>query len=160
MLAEHNNNKGIYKEDSHSDPSPPPILPRNFKILKSSYKRHVTSLSEQLTVNYYIQRSELSAFLQLLFTDSSSCSAPATIAKDVDELPPTHPLSATTAADHLIPRTEIFTNLPLLGIRTPSGAMDPKNYLLQLQQGGAASATLLFAFLSSNYDSCTSVKIY
>ncbi|GBN23744.1 hypothetical protein AVEN_224657-1 [Araneus ventricosus] len=75
--------------------------------MKSSSKRHATSLSEQLTVKYHIQRSEFSAQQQLLFTGASSCCAPATIPQDPDRLPPTHPLPPTTAAaDHLIPRTE------------------------------------------------------
>ncbi|GBO19319.1 hypothetical protein AVEN_183259-2-1, partial [Araneus ventricosus] len=87
---------------------PSPILPRNFKILKSSFKRHATSLSEQLTVKYHIQTPEFSAQQRLLFTDSISCSAPATIPQDPDGLPPTHPLPPTKAADHLIPRTEII----------------------------------------------------
>ncbi|GBN84514.1 hypothetical protein AVEN_83764-1 [Araneus ventricosus] len=45
---------------------------------------------------------------QLLFTGASSCSAPTTTPQDPDELPPTQPLPPTTAADHLIPRTEII----------------------------------------------------
>ncbi|GBO09352.1 hypothetical protein AVEN_250338-1 [Araneus ventricosus] len=84
------------------------FFPKNFKILKSSSKRHVTSLSEQLTKNYHIQRYEFSQQQQLLFTGTSSCIAPATIPQDPDGLPPTQPLPPTTAADHLIPRTEII----------------------------------------------------
>ncbi|GBN90320.1 hypothetical protein AVEN_82543-1 [Araneus ventricosus] len=87
---------------------PRPIFPRNFKVLKSIAKRHATSVSEQLTENYHIQRYEFSQQQQLLFICTSSCSAPATIALDPDGLPPTHPLPPTTAADHLIPRTEII----------------------------------------------------
>ncbi|GBO43507.1 hypothetical protein AVEN_41641-1, partial [Araneus ventricosus] len=34
--------------------------------------------------------------------------APATIPRDPDGLPPTQPLPPTSAADHLIPRTEII----------------------------------------------------
>ncbi|GBN98908.1 hypothetical protein AVEN_274721-1 [Araneus ventricosus] len=86
--------------------APRSILRRNLKILKSSSKRHVTSLSEQLSLKYHIQRSDFSAQQQLLFTGTSSCSASATIPQDPDGLPPTHPLPPTTAADHLIPRTE------------------------------------------------------
>ncbi|GBO16952.1 hypothetical protein AVEN_115738-1, partial [Araneus ventricosus] len=51
--------------------------------------------------------SEFSAQQQLLFTGISSCSAPATTPQEPDGLPPTHPLPPTTAADYLIPRTEI-----------------------------------------------------
>ncbi|GBO00373.1 hypothetical protein AVEN_198403-1 [Araneus ventricosus] len=87
--------------------APRPILPKNFKILKSDSKRHVTSLSEQLTVKYHIQRSEFSARQQPLFTGTCSCSTPATNPQDPDGLPPTHPLPPTTAADDIIPRTEI-----------------------------------------------------
>ncbi|GBM38251.1 hypothetical protein AVEN_47344-1 [Araneus ventricosus] len=68
----------------------------------------VASLSEQLIVKYHIQRSEFSAQQQLLFTGTSSCSDPAKIPQDPDGLPPTHPLPQTTAADHLISRTEII----------------------------------------------------
>ncbi|GBN96295.1 hypothetical protein AVEN_198413-2-1, partial [Araneus ventricosus] len=79
----------------------------NFKIQKISSKRHVTSLSEQLTVKYHIQRSKFSAQQQLLFTGTSSCSALATIPQDPDGLPPPHTLPPPIAADdHLIPRTE------------------------------------------------------
>ncbi|GBN39841.1 hypothetical protein AVEN_103908-1 [Araneus ventricosus] len=88
--------------------APRPILLRNFKILKSSSKRYVTSLSEQLTVKYNIRGSEFSAQQQLLITGTNSCSAPATVPQDPDGLPPTHPLSPTTAADNLIPRTEMI----------------------------------------------------
>ncbi|GBO45699.1 hypothetical protein AVEN_205280-1 [Araneus ventricosus] len=76
--------------------------------MKRSSKRHVTSLSEQITKNYHIQRYEFSQQQQLLFTGASSCSAPTSIPQDPDELPPTQPLPPTTAADHLIPRTEII----------------------------------------------------
>ncbi|GBN70050.1 hypothetical protein AVEN_138696-1 [Araneus ventricosus] len=93
---------------SESPCHPRPILPRNFKILKSSSKRHATYLSEQLTVKYHIQRSDFSAQQQLLFTGTSSCSAPTTTPQNPAELPPTHPLPLTMAADHLIPRTEII----------------------------------------------------
>ncbi|GBO15927.1 hypothetical protein AVEN_1977-1, partial [Araneus ventricosus] len=58
------------------NPCPRPILPKNFKILKSSSKQHVTSLSEQLAVKYHIRSSEFSEQQQLLFTGTSSCSAP------------------------------------------------------------------------------------
>ncbi|GBM55483.1 hypothetical protein AVEN_27839-1 [Araneus ventricosus] len=87
--------------------APHPILPRNFKILKSSSKWHVTSISEELTV-YHIQRYEFSQQQQLLFTGTSSCCALTTIPQDPDELPPTQPLPPTTAADHLIPRNGII----------------------------------------------------
>ncbi|GBN88304.1 hypothetical protein AVEN_253194-1 [Araneus ventricosus] len=73
-----------------------------------AFKKHVTSLSEQLTKNHHIHRYEFSQQQQLLFTGTSSCSAPETIPQDPDELPPTQPLPPTTAADHLIPRTEII----------------------------------------------------
>ncbi|GBO22307.1 hypothetical protein AVEN_164306-1 [Araneus ventricosus] len=89
------------------NPCPRPILPRNFKILKSSSKWHATFILEQLTVKYHIQISEFSAQQQLLFIGTSSCSAPATIPQNPDGLPPTYPLTPTIAADHLIPRTEI-----------------------------------------------------
>ncbi|GBO01453.1 hypothetical protein AVEN_34228-1 [Araneus ventricosus] len=79
--------------------------------MKSSSKRHVTSLSEQLSVYCHIQRSEFSAQQQLLFIGTSSCSAPATTPQDPDGLPPSNPLPPTTAADHLIPRSEIIQNL-------------------------------------------------
>ncbi|GBM42851.1 putative RNA-directed DNA polymerase from transposon BS [Araneus ventricosus] len=91
------------------DRYPLPYFPQKLqKILKSSSKRHITSLSEQLTVKYHIQRSEFSAQQQLLFTGTSFCSAPATIPQDPDGLPPTRPLPPTTAADHLISRTEMI----------------------------------------------------
>ncbi|GBN99436.1 hypothetical protein AVEN_172872-1 [Araneus ventricosus] len=95
----------VEKQSSCPTLAPRLILPRNFKILKSSSKR---SLSEQLMENYHIQRSEFSAQQQLLFTGTSSCRAPATIQQDPDGFPLTHPLPPTTATDHLIPKTEIF----------------------------------------------------
>ncbi|GBN07012.1 putative RNA-directed DNA polymerase from transposon BS [Araneus ventricosus] len=70
-------------------------------------KTHKTLL-EQLTKTYHIQRYEFSQQQQLLFTGTSSCSALAKIPQDPDELPPTQHLPPTTAADHLIPRTEII----------------------------------------------------
>ncbi|GBO04509.1 hypothetical protein AVEN_74462-1 [Araneus ventricosus] len=97
-----------HRETEKETLAPLPILIRNFKILKSSSKRHATSLSEQLTVKYHIQRFEFSAEQQLLFTGTSSYSAPATTAQDPDGLPPTHPLPPTTTTAHLIPRTEII----------------------------------------------------
>ncbi|GBN20810.1 hypothetical protein AVEN_205634-1 [Araneus ventricosus] len=86
--------------------APRPILPKDFKIPKSSSKRHVTSLSEQLTENYHIQRSEFSQQQQLLFTGTSSCSAPESIPQD--DFHQKNLLPPTTAAYHLIPRTEII----------------------------------------------------
>ncbi|GBO25625.1 hypothetical protein AVEN_170731-1 [Araneus ventricosus] len=109
---------------SVSDTCPSSIFPRKFKILMSSSERHVTSLSEQITVKYHIQRSEFSAQQQLLFTCISSRSARASIKQDPDGPPPTDPLPPTTAADHLIPRTETIQHPQ----RTITG--DPKNYLL------------------------------
>ncbi|GBO21574.1 hypothetical protein AVEN_196486-1 [Araneus ventricosus] len=79
-----------------------PNFPRNFKNLK------ISSLSEQFTVNYLIQRSEFSAQQQLLFSGNSSCRALATIPQYPDRLSTTHPLPPTTAGDHPIPRTEII----------------------------------------------------
>ncbi|GBL57332.1 hypothetical protein AVEN_245788-1 [Araneus ventricosus] len=62
---------------------------------------------------------------------TSSCSAPTTTPQDPDGLPPTHPLPPTTAADHLIPRTEIIQHhqRAITGDYAPSEAMGPKNYL-------------------------------
>ncbi|GBO10993.1 hypothetical protein AVEN_29960-1 [Araneus ventricosus] len=45
---------------------------------------------------------------KLIFTGTSSCSAPTTIPQDPDGLPPTDPFPPTTASDHLIPRTEVI----------------------------------------------------
>ncbi|GBO00675.1 hypothetical protein AVEN_141936-1 [Araneus ventricosus] len=63
-------------------------------------------------------------------TLTSSCSAPATIPLDPYGLPPTQPLPPTTAADHLIPRTEIIQphQLTITGDKAAFG--DLKNYLL------------------------------
>ncbi|GBM55482.1 hypothetical protein AVEN_27838-1 [Araneus ventricosus] len=55
-----------------------------------------------------LDRSALYPKQQLLFTGIISCSALATIPQDPDELPPTQPLPPTTAADHIISRTEII----------------------------------------------------
>ncbi|GBN11980.1 hypothetical protein AVEN_214642-1 [Araneus ventricosus] len=55
-----------------------------------------------------LERVEENETQQLLLTGTSSCSALATIPQDPDELPPTQPLPPTTAADHLIPRTEMI----------------------------------------------------
>ncbi|GBO46346.1 hypothetical protein AVEN_202948-1 [Araneus ventricosus] len=65
---------------------------------------------------------------QLLFSSTSSCSALATIPQDPDELPPTQPLPPTTAADHLIPRTEIiqYQQLTITGDLTLRGPWVPK----------------------------------
>ncbi|GBM52833.1 hypothetical protein AVEN_154167-1 [Araneus ventricosus] len=100
----------------------------------SSSERHVTSLSEQITVKYHIQRSEFSAQQQLLFTCTSSWSTRASIPQDPDGPPPTHPLPPTTAADHLIPRTETIQHHQ----RTITG--DPKNYLLHFAMLDSAHA--------------------
>ncbi|GBO18355.1 hypothetical protein AVEN_116992-1 [Araneus ventricosus] len=98
---------------------------------ESSSKRHVTSLSEQLTKNYHIQRYEFSQQQQLLLTGTSSCSAPATTPQDPGGLPPTQPLPPTTTADHLIPRAEIIQHrqLTITGDKAPSGGHGPQKLL-------------------------------
>ncbi|GBO22284.1 hypothetical protein AVEN_114243-1 [Araneus ventricosus] len=121
--------------------SSPPLTDNQIDNLKcmqpseSSSKRYVTSLTEQLTKNYHIQRYEFSQPQQLLFTGTSSCSAPATIPQDPDELPPIQPLPPTTAAaDHLIPRTEIIQHhqLTITGDLVPFGSHGPQKLLASL----------------------------
>ncbi|GBN64936.1 hypothetical protein AVEN_245359-1 [Araneus ventricosus] len=127
-----------------------PILPKNFKILKSCSKRHVTSLSEQLTKNYHFQTYEFSQQQQLLFTGTCSYSALATIPQDPDERPPTQPLPATTAADHLILRTEIipYHQLTITGDWTPFADHGPQKLLASFM----APPSLLHSRLCSRHD--------
>ncbi|GBN21702.1 putative RNA-directed DNA polymerase from transposon BS, partial [Araneus ventricosus] len=87
-------------------------IPQGGKISPILYSLYVNdipkahkTLLEQVQKNYDIQRYEFSQ-QQLLFTGTSSCSIPAIAPRDPDGLPPTHPLSPTTAADYPIPRTE------------------------------------------------------
>ncbi|GBM52832.1 hypothetical protein AVEN_154166-1 [Araneus ventricosus] len=92
----------------------------------SSQSRH-----EQVKKNYHIQRYEFSQQQQLLFTGTSSCSAPATIPQDPDRSHP-HILCLQQQQQTIkLPELKVssITNVPLPGIRPLSGAMGPKNYL-------------------------------
>ncbi|GBM27201.1 hypothetical protein AVEN_9865-1 [Araneus ventricosus] len=87
--------------------------------------------TEQVKKNYHIQRYEFSQQQQLLFTGTSSCSAPATIPQDPDRSHP-HILCLQQQQQTIqLPELKVSSiiNVPLPGIRPPSGAMGPKNYL-------------------------------
>ncbi|GBN85166.1 putative RNA-directed DNA polymerase from transposon BS [Araneus ventricosus] len=113
-------------------------IPQGGKISPVLYSLYVNdipkthkTLLEQVKKNYHIQRYEFSQQQQLLFTGTSSCSAPATIPQDPDRSHP-HILCLQQQQQTIqLPELKVssITNVPLPGIRPPSGAMDPKNYL-------------------------------
>ncbi|GBN12462.1 putative RNA-directed DNA polymerase from transposon BS, partial [Araneus ventricosus] len=113
-------------------------IPQGGKISPVLYSLYVNdipkthkTLLEQVKKNYHIQRYEFSQQQQLLFTGTSSCSAPATIPQDPDRSHP-HILCLQQQQQTIqLPELKVssITNVPLPGIRPPSGAMGPKNYL-------------------------------
>ncbi|GBM68143.1 putative RNA-directed DNA polymerase from transposon BS [Araneus ventricosus] len=113
-------------------------IPQGGKISPVLYSLYVNdipkthkTLLEQVKKNYHIQRYEFSQQQQLLFTGTSSCSAPATIPQDPDRSHP-HILCLQQQQQTIqLPELKVssITIVPLPGIRPPSGAMGPKNYL-------------------------------
>ncbi|GBO41711.1 putative RNA-directed DNA polymerase from transposon BS [Araneus ventricosus] len=91
------------------------ILPKkkNHKYTAAALNQHLAKLDDwffkgKFSLTLIKQKHRISPKQQLLFTGTSSCSAPATTPQDPDGLPPTHPLPPTTASDRLITRTEII----------------------------------------------------
>ncbi|GBN26566.1 hypothetical protein AVEN_207972-1, partial [Araneus ventricosus] len=82
----------------------------------------------QVKKNYHIQRYEFSQQQQLLFTGTSSCSAPATIPQDPDRSHP-HILCLQQQQQTIqLPELKVssITNVPLPGIRPLRGPWAPK----------------------------------
>ncbi|GBN48038.1 putative RNA-directed DNA polymerase from transposon X-element [Araneus ventricosus] len=103
-------------------------IPQGGKILPVLYSLYVNdipkthkSLLEQVKKNYHIQRYEFSQQQQLLFTDTSSCSAPATIPQDPDRSH-LHIFCLQQQQQTIqLPELKVssITNVPLPGIRPP-----------------------------------------